>query len=167
MASAWLVAACEAGSPPSGPASEPSAALAPAEGRPDEPVDEPADGPREGASERFGQPLETERELTALASILGTPERFDGRVVRTEGRVERVCQKMGCWMELACDEGSVRIPMAGHSFFIPKDAAGRRATVEGKVGVKTLDRRTKDHLRAEGARQVAALHIAATGVELR
>lgn len=126
-----------------------------------EPVRELEDGSRVFGSEP------SDREVTELASIMAEPERFDGQVVKTEGRVAQVCQQMGCWMELQAEEDgdAVRVPMAGHSFFLPRDIAGRQATVEGTVEVAELDAETQEHLRGEGAQAAdQALSIQATAV---
>jgi len=59
----------------------------------------------------------------------------------------------------------VRVPMAGHSFFLPRDVAGRRATVEGTVSLRELPADERDHLAGEGALATAQpLEISATGV---
>lgn len=126
-----------------------------------QPVRELEDGARVYGSEP------SDREVTALADIAAEPARFSGQVVKTEGTVAQVCQRMGCWMELQAAEGSqaVRVPMAGHSFFLPRDIAGRRATVEGTVEVSELDEATQEHLREEGAEAAdQALAIEATAV---
>jgi hypothetical protein len=102
-----------------------------------------------------------------LADITSAPERFKDQVVRTEGTIARVCQAMGCWMELqaAADAPAVRVPMAGHAFFLPKDVAGRHAMIEGRVALQELTPEARAHLAAEGAVAVAsALSIAATTV---
>ena len=112
-----------------------------------------------------GQP--TDIEVTALAQIMAEPGRWNGQTVKTEGEIAQVCQRMGCWMEITADEGgtAVRVPMAGHSFFLPRDVAGRRATVEGTVKVESLDEATAEHLREEGAQATdQALSIEATSV---
>jgi hypothetical protein len=121
----------------------------------------------QAAPRTFGDDLDESRAVTPLSTLLARPAEFDGKVVKTEGVIAAVCQRMGCWMELRADEGGpvVRVPMAGHSFFLPRDVAGRRATVEGTVEVRVLDQGTQDHLRTEGAQAAdQALGIAASGV---
>ncbi len=116
----------------------------------------------------FGQPLSS-NPLTPLAAITGAPNDFEGRTVKTEGTITQVCQRMGCWMELQA-EGTppVRVPMAGHSFFLPRDVSGRPATVEGTVGLRTLSEAERAHLESEGATATArALEITASGVVVR
>jgi hypothetical protein len=115
----------------------------------------------------FGTAPDAARPLTPLDDVLASPDRFKDQVVRTEGEIHRVCQAMGCWMELRSREGAppVRVPMAGHSFFLPRDVAGRRAIVEGRVELRELSPEAREHLAAEGATAVtSALSISATGV---
>ena len=112
----------------------------------------------------------SDREAVALSSIMAEPQRFAGQVVKTEGEIAQVCQRMGCWMEITAGEGgeAVRVPMAGHSFFLPRDVAGRQAVVEGTVAVAALDEATAEHLREEGAQATdQALSIEATSVVVR
>jgi len=119
-----------------------------------------ADGDR-----TFGAPLVL-ADATPLADIARDPSHFSGQVVRTSGEIASVCQARGCWMEIR-EQGvaPVRVPMAGHSFFLPRDVAGRRATVEGTVSLRELPADERDHLAGEGALATAQpLEISATGV---
>lgn len=116
----------------------------------------------------YGDPL-TDRELTPLATIAGEARTYAGQVVKTEGEIAAVCQRMGCWMEMRADGVEpIRVPMAGHSFFLPKDVSGRHAIVEGEVAVRELSESEREHLESEGALATAqALQISATGVVIR
>ncbi|AKF05796.1 DUF4920 domain-containing protein [Sandaracinus amylolyticus] len=116
----------------------------------------------------FGAEL-GEAPLVALSEITASPDRYAGQVVRTEGTIERVCQAMGCWMELRGENApAVRVPMAGHAFFLPRDVAGRAATIEGRVAVQALSPDMRAHLESEGALATASsLSIDATGVVVR
>jgi hypothetical protein len=136
--------------------------------------EEEAPGPRplrtaEDGSRVFGRELQDGIETVTLSSISADPPSFTERVVRTEGTIERVCQRMGCWMELRADGAEpVRVPMAGHSYFLPRDVAGRPATIEGRVHVQELSDARRRHLEAEGAVATAStLSIEATTVVVR
>jgi len=110
------------------------------------------------------------RAVTPLATVLAEPTRFADQVVKTEGEITRVCQSMGCWMELRAEVGgqAVHVPMAGHAFFLPRDVAGKRATIEGRVSVQERSPEQVAHLQAEGSEVAAlALSIEAAGVEVR
>lgn len=119
-------------------------------------------------SRLFGTAL-TERAPTALSEITAHPEAFADQVVHTSGTIERVCQAMGCWMELRAEGAEpVRVPMAGHSFFLPRDVAGRPAEIEGRVALVALSEDRRRHLEGEGATATgSALSIEATGVVVR
>lgn len=117
------------------------------------------------AAVRLGAPI-TVTERTSLAAIIATPARFSGQTVRLEGTVSAVCQSAGCWMQLNDTEQRVHIKMHGHSFFVPRNASGRHARVQGTV----ISGNPNGHCEQEAAEQtgqpVARLEIDATGVEL-
>lgn len=117
----------------------------------------------------FGAPLVGDREPVALSAVINDPEAYTGQVVRTEGEISAVCQAMGCWMELRDEQArAVRVPMAGHSFFVPRDVSGRRALVEGPLRVRPLSAAEREHLAAEGATATdVGLELSATSVVVR
>jgi len=108
----------------------------------------------------------TDRDLVPLAQISANPNDFAGQTVKTEGEITQVCQRMGCWMEMQAEGASaVRVPLAGHRFFLPRHASGHRVTIEGEVMLRELSEAEREHLASEGAQVVAsALQINATGV---
>jgi hypothetical protein len=112
--------------------------------------------------------LQGSDRITALSDITSDPESYRGQRVRTEGEVQRVCQKRGCWLELADPSGArAFVPMAGHSFTVPMDAVGQRALIEGTVRVRERSQAEVEHLKSDGASNVIpAVSIEATGVLL-
>jgi hypothetical protein len=51
---------------------------------------------------------------------------------KVTAKIEDVCQKKGCWMNLVDNKGNkVRVTFKDYAFFMPKDAAGKTAIVEG------------------------------------
>jgi hypothetical protein len=118
---------------------------------------------------KFGKPV-TEKATTTLTALVSEPGKFAEQTVRTEGIVSAVCKSMGCWMEIADESGQAHIKMAGHSFFVPREASGHRAVIEGKVlageGPDTCAQ--KDNCREQAQKEtgrVAKVEIEATGVE--
>jgi Domain of unknown function (DUF4920) len=109
-------------------------------------------------------------EPVALAAVLERPDRYAGQTVAVQGTVRRACQKKGCWMELAASAQGpgVRVTFKDYGFFVPLDAAGRTAKVEGTVKVSELSAAQAEHLKAEGATVAAReVQLVASGVELR
>lgn len=116
----------------------------------------------------YGQALNASLAVTPLATVLANPGNFAGQTIRTEGEVAAVCQRMGCWMELRADGGTVRVPIAGHAFNLPRDITGKHASIEGTVNVTELSEAQRAHLASEGAQALgSSVSIAATGVQLR
>jgi Domain of unknown function (DUF4920) len=118
------------------------------------------------ATRTFGKPLQGGTAAT-LQDVLAKPE--DGRQVRLEGTIERVCQNKGCWLELKQADQSVHITFENYGFFVPKDSMGKPAVLEGKVVVKKPTPERIAHLQSEGGSQAATsdVSIEATGVEIR
>lgn len=113
----------------------------------------------------YGKPL-AGLPPSNLAQLLKTP--VPGQLARVAGRIDAVCRKKGCWLELRQGESSVHVTFEGYSFFVPRDSAGREVVLEGRVMVAKPKTEDLAHLEAEGAAQAAAgVSIEATGVEIR
>ena len=167
----WLIAACSPAKAPSPTASEPAAPTA-VPAAPAAAVGEIGEIGEIGkhAPQLFGAPIDPAVPEVALAQLIAKPDPYAGKPIRTQGTVHRVCQAAGCWMELRDDSNgkTVRTPMAGHAFFVPKDCIGKRASIQGIVELRPLTAEHKAHLEGEGATETASLlSINATGVALR
>jgi hypothetical protein len=92
----------------------------------------PASGASAAAAEgvlRLGGAIDTTSSAVALADVAKSPDAYVGKTFTTTGTVTAVCQHMGCWMEIKDDASAAHIKMAGHAFFVPKTASGRKARV--------------------------------------
>ena len=131
---------------------------------------------KEGEVVKRGAALAADAKAVALADVLKEPKSYAGKEVVVEGVVERVCQKQGCWMELAPERGArgVRVASKDHSFFVPFNSAGLRARAAGVFEVKHLSEDEAAHMEKEGAHvrrdkdgEASEVTLLATGVELR
>ena len=129
-----------------------------------------------GGKIKRGAAIGTAKKVS-LAKALKSPNKFTGKPILVEGVIVRSCKMEGCWLELAPkkDAASVRIKMKDHAFFVPLDAAGLMAKVEGVMSIKTLSKAEVEHLQNEdGAKfdkinadgTVTEVSFEATGVEL-
>ncbi len=84
-----------------------------------------------------------------LAQALAHPERHAEEPVLVRGRLAEVCQRKGCWTLLQDGEASVRVRFVDYGFFLPTDAAGAQAWVQGVVTVRTLSEADARHLESE------------------
>jgi hypothetical protein len=129
-----------------------------------------------GETVRRGAAISANAATVKLDDVLAEPAKFADKQVVVEGVVERVCQKQGCWLELAPKPGArgVRVAMREHAFFVPFNSAGLRARAEGTFELKTLTKEDADHFEKEGAKlkrnadgTATEVSFTASGVELR
>jgi len=123
----------------------------------------------EAAPQIYGQLRQANGSVTPLAQIAADPTRYEGEEIRTEGEIQRVCQKRGCWLELADSSGSrVFVPMAGHAFVVPMDSIGEQALIEGTVRRRERSDAEREHLKSDGAGDsIPTVSIEANAVVIR
>ena len=126
----------------------------------------------------YGKALSKAAATVELAALLKDPTAWIDKTVAVTGHVRKSCEKKGCWMELATagdkNAPGCRVTFKDYGFFVPLDAAGSKARLEGVVTINTLEADVVAHYEAEGARfteknedgTAKELHITATGVEL-
>ncbi|MEN9577174.1 MAG: hypothetical protein RJA70_183 [Pseudomonadota bacterium] len=124
-----------------------------------------------------GEPL-GDAPQHALSEILLAPQSFAGKTVRTSGQVRKACSAKGCWMELSTSmkksDPGCRVTFKDYGFFVPLDATGSKATLEGAIEIKTVKRSYVEHYEGEGATfasknadgTATEVQIVASGVEL-
>jgi len=99
--------------------------------------------------EHFGAAF-TLTESAPVGKVIADPEGHEGKNVRVVGEVTQVCQKAGCWLVLRDDGGeTMRITTKDHGYGVNKEAAGRRAHVEGEVSIKAVDPERVAHFKSE------------------
>jgi hypothetical protein len=128
------------------------------------PAPNPSASATASSSLKLGAPIGAGQRV-ALSSIAKEGSKYANATVTTEGRVTAVCQAMGCWMELADASSEAHVRMSGHRFFIPKNASGRRAIVQGTVLAKP-DEGECEQEAAQATGKVVKVELEATGVEL-
>ncbi len=73
-------------------------------------------------------------------------ENKDSIEVKVVANISEVCSKKGCWMKLDMDNGkSMRVTFKDYGFFVPKDAAGKIAIIQGVAKIDTTDVATLKH----------------------
>jgi hypothetical protein len=133
-----------------------------------EPVPAPKPAAPSQPARSFGAPLQNAATPLPVESVLAAPELLIGKSIACKGTVARVCQAAGCWLELQADgtaEG-LRVPMANHAFFIPQDAVGHVAVIEGELKRHELPEAQRAHYAGEGMKSMGPLSLEATSVAL-
>ncbi len=137
-----------------------------------EPVASVASGA--SASKKLGAPLDPNAPTVALADVAKNPDHYVGKTFTTAGTVTAVCVHQGCWMELKDEAGQAHVKMAGHKFFVPKNASGKKARIVAKLEKEATpscsDANEKGGCKAEAEEQLgrplAKLELVAEGVEI-
>lgn len=92
------------------------------------------EGTEEGDGKHFGAVI-TEDGVVSYTELLAKMESQDSVKLKVSGVVESVCQKKGCWMNVAGADGQEEmfVQFEDYGFFMPKDIAGRKVIMEGSV----------------------------------
>src|ERR1051325_2612956 len=84
------------------------------------------------ADSKYGKPLKLKEPMT-LAAVMEQPDQYAGKTVQVKAKITEVCQMMGCWLELADDQGHHLRFDSHDTIEFPKDSAGRTVVAEGKL----------------------------------
>jgi hypothetical protein len=82
----------------------------------------------------YGEPL-TLSEVTPVSTILDDPGAYVGERVLVRGMIVEVCEKKGCWVDVASDREfeKIQIKVEDGVIVFPMSARGHEALVEGVV----------------------------------
>jgi len=97
-------------------------------------------------------------DTTLVSTILTDPESYLDQRVLVAGTVVEVCEKRGCWLQLASDREfeTMRVKVEDGVIVFPMTARGHQAVVEGVV--------EKVVLSADEAREQARMHAEEQGL---
>ncbi len=77
----------------------------------------------------------------------------DSLKIKLTGKVEEVCQKKGCWMTMNIGgDKTMQIRFKDYGFFVPKNAPGKVATIEGVVFTDTTSVAQLKHYAEDGGK---------------
>ncbi|MCC7303174.1 MAG: DUF4920 domain-containing protein [Bacteroidia bacterium] len=86
----------------------------------------------------FGDSI-TETDAVPSAGLLAQMNGRDSLNVKLSGKITDVCQKKGCWMEMEIGDGkTMRVSFKDYAFFVPKDASGKTAVIDGYAKIDTI-----------------------------
>jgi len=93
----------------------------------------------------FGEKITGEGALTTV-EFLEQFDQIESKEVKLTAYIYEVCSKKGCWMVLELDgDRDMRVRFKDYEFFVPKDAAGKLATIQGIATMDTTDVATLQH----------------------
>lgn len=86
----------------------------------------------------FGKEI-TQESPTAPADFLSTVQQQGEITTQVAGEITKVCPMKGCWMTMEVAGQEMMVRFKDYGFFVPKDAAGKTAVVQGQAVMDTLD----------------------------
>lgn len=115
----------------------------------------------------FGDTITADGAIPA-AEVLAKLAGHDSIPVKLEGVINAVCQKKGCWMTLDLgNEKTMRVTFKDYGFFVPKDASGKTAIVDGYAHVDTTSvEMLREYAKDDGASKDSIAKITQPEVEL-
>jgi hypothetical protein len=123
----------------------------------------PAPAPTANASGGYGEVIAADARTDALGSALAKLSADNASVDGVfSGRVGKVCQKQGCWLQLIDGDQMARV-MTNHDFTVPKDLSGN-AVVSGKLERVEISEQEARHMAEDAGK---AFDPAASRVEYR
>ncbi len=115
------------------------------------------------ACQHFGAGIEPGAAPVTLAEVMESPQDYVGKKVRVRGPITGVCQVKGCWMNLGKPDADGNPPIfvkfKDYAFFVPKDASGRDAVLEGQLSFKQETVAETSHYLEDAGKQDEAKKI--------
>jgi len=97
------------------------------------------------SAQYFGAKI-TADDAVPYAKMLGMMDNVDSLAIKVSGEINSVCQKKGCWMTISDDNGEEMIvKFEDYGFFMPKDASGQKAIIDGYAFNEVTDVKTLKH----------------------
>ncbi|MDH5599219.1 MAG: DUF4920 domain-containing protein [Cyclobacteriaceae bacterium] len=118
-------------------------------------TDSTSENVESGPVGEFGDKLSDSEPLDLAQFIAMMSEnKTDSLDTKIEAEIIDVCQMKGCWMKLDIGDGkTMRVSFKDYSFFVPKDAKGQIAVIEGKAKREVVDVETLKHYAQESGEE--------------
>ncbi len=102
----------------------------------------------------FGETI-TRDGAVAVAEVMDLITENETIEVKVKGTIKEVCQHTGCWLKFDFGDGEeIMVRMKDHAFYVPMDAAGKTAWVDGTatremISVAMLKHYAEDALKSQ------------------
>lgn len=96
------------------------------------------------SAQHFGAYIDDENVLSPT-ELVNTVAQQGTAEAKVTGEITEVCAVKGCWMTMDVDGQEMMVRFKDYGFFVPKDAAGKTAVVQGQAKMDTVDVATLRH----------------------
>ncbi|NLR94026.1 MULTISPECIES: DUF4920 domain-containing protein [Flammeovirga] len=93
----------------------------------------------------YGEEFKSE-EPVASKELIHSITSDEVQSIQVTGEITGVCQKKGCWLKLPIEnDQELFVKFKDYAFFVPMDAEGKEATINGTLKKETIDVATLRH----------------------
>ena len=96
------------------------------------------------STQHFGERIDEESVISST-ELVNTVAQQGAVEAKVAGEVTNVCAAKGCWMTMSVGGQEMMVRFKDYGFFVPKDATGKTAVVQGQAKVDTVDVTTLRH----------------------
>jgi len=104
----------------------------------------------------YGQQISLKKSVE-LSTVISQSSKFKGKEILIKAKVEKVCEKKGCWMALSADGKTVRVTFKDYGFFVPSYLQGKTIMAQGKFKLKILSQREARHFAEDAGKSKAEI----------
>ena len=126
-------------------------------------------------SDRFGEVFDKKTSIS-IKSVIKNNRTYAGKDVIVSGKVDRICVKKGCWLNLGSDKEFVRVTFKDYGIFVPSSFLGKKVALKGVFDIKTESVQRRRHLMEDEGlsreeidkvtQPIKTYSIVASGIEL-
>lgn len=122
----------------------------------------------------FGAEVNTTQKAVTVDEAITLFKDNKKQPVLLEAKIDKVCQKKGCWMTVKSSTRDMRVIFKDYGFFVPVSLAGKTVLTEGVVTEKKLTlEETKHFVKDEGGdpakvtEPITDYQFVASGVQIK
>jgi len=106
----------------------------------------------------FGASITPDNALTPAVFLTKMEGKSSARM-KLAADIDACCQAKGCWMQLNMENGEqLMVRFKDYGFFVPKDAAGKIAIIEGEAFLDTVTVEELQHYAADAGKSEAEIN---------
>lgn len=100
-------------------------------------------------TETFGALFNSELDSIEFKSLISEPAKYVGKTIQTETKINKVCQKKGCFFIAQHGQSIMRVSFKDYGFFIPTDSFNKSVQLNGNVIAKQRSEEQAEHFKKD------------------
>ncbi len=106
----------------------------------------------------FGEKIDKDGAVPVV-QLVQKFDHSDASDMKVQGTIVEVCQAKGCWMTIDLGNNeTMRVKFKDYGFFVPKDAAGKTAVMQGVAKKETISVEDLRHLAEDAGKSEAEIN---------